>query len=166
MCSRILVDHMMTRYRRPVVFGLVAFLGLAGTGFVWAQQKTEREAARAQDNKRPKINVRAQPPVGVAPARVVLTGELQGGADDFEEYYCPSIEWEWGDDTSSESTIDCEPYEAGKTQIKRRYTVQHTFRREGTYKVYFHLKRKDKLLGSGSVTVQVQPGATGPDWRP
>ena len=153
---------MMRRYRRSVVFGLAAWLGLAGAGFVWAQQKTEREAARGQDNKRPKINVRAQPSVSVAPARVVLTGELQGGADDFEEYYCPSIEWDWGDDTSSESTIDCEPYEAGRTQIKRRYTVQHTFRREGTYKVYFHLKSKDKLLGSASVTVQIQPGGRGP----
>jgi hypothetical protein len=157
---------MMTRTRPPVVFALALWLGLAAAGFAWAQQKTDRDAAKAQEGKRPKINVRAQPSVGVAPARVVLTGELQGGADDFEEYYCPSIEWEWGDDTSSESTLDCEPYEAGKTQIKRRYTVQHTFRHEGSYKVYFHLKRKDKLLGSGSVTVQVQPGAQGPDWRP
>ncbi len=142
-----------------MVLGLTAWLGLAGAGFSWAQQKSDKEAAKASDAKRPKVGVRAQPAVGVAPARVILTGELQGGSDDFEEYYCPTIEWEWGDDTSSESSVDCDPYEAGKTPIKRRFTVQHTFRREGTYKVYFHLKRKDKLLGSASVTVQVQPGA-------
>src|SRR5262245_60467122 len=124
-------------------------------------QQVEKENANQIEAKRPKILVRAQPSVGVAPFRVVFTGELQGGADDFEEYYCPTIEWAWGDDTSSESTLDCEPYEAGKSQIKRRFTVEHIFRREGVYKVYFHLKRKDKLLGSASVTIQVQPGVSG-----
>ena len=60
--------------------------------------------------------------VGIAPARVVFTAELVGGADDFEEYYCPTIEWEWGDGTTSESNVDCAPYEAGKSAIRRRYT--------------------------------------------
>ena len=41
-------------------------------------------------------------------------------------------------------------------------TVQHTFKREGLYKVYFHLKRKDKTIASASVTIQVQPGMRGP----
>jgi len=141
--------------RRNVAIGL-AFLGLAVPAMLWAQ-KTDKDA-KGNETKRPKISLRAQPAVGMAPARVVLTGELQGGSDDFEEYYCPTIEWEWGDDTRSESSFDCEPYEAGKSQIKRRYTTPHIFRREGAYKVYLHLKRKDKLVGSGSVTVQVQPG--------
>ena len=87
--------------------------------------RATKDNAKQVEAKRPKISVRAQPPVGVAPFRVVLTGELQGGADDFEEYYCPTVEWAWGDDTTSESTLDCEPYEAGKSQIKRRFTVEH-----------------------------------------
>jgi hypothetical protein len=107
---------------------------------------------------RPRVLLRAQPSVGVAPARVVLTAELVGGPDDFEEYYCPTIEWEWGDDTRSESTLDCDPFESGKSEIKRRFTVQHVFRRAGAYKVYFHMKRKDKNLASASATIQVQPG--------
>jgi hypothetical protein len=117
-------------------------------------------ALSAQQTKgdRPKMSLRAQPSVAVAPARVLLTAELQGGSDDFEEYYCPTIEWQWGDDTTSESTVDCEPYEAGKSQIRRRFTVQHTYRRDGSYKIYFHLKRKEKVLGSASTTIQVQPG--------
>jgi hypothetical protein len=119
----------------------------------------QRNAAREQDAKRPKMTLRAQPQVSIAPARVMLTAELVGGPDDFEEYYCPSIEWEWGDDTSSESTSDCDPYEAGKSQIKRRYTTQHQFTRPGTYKLYFHLKQKDRILGSATTTIQVQPGA-------
>ena len=127
-----------------------------------AQQSSDRQSDREQEAKRPKIVLRAQPVISVTPARVVLTAELQGGSDDFEEYYCPAIEWEWGDDTSSESSVDCEPFEAGKSQIKRRYTVQHIFRREGVYKVYFHLKRNEKQLGSASATVQVRAGANGP----
>ena len=95
----------------------------------------------------------------MAPVRLTLNAELQGGDDDFEEYYCAGVEWEWGDDTTSESTTDCEPYEAGKSTIKRRYTVQHQFRRPGSYKVFFHLKNRDRILGSGTTTVQVQPGA-------
>jgi hypothetical protein len=96
--------------------------------------------------------------VAVAPARIVMTAELVGGTADLEEFYCPTIEWAWGDDTVSESTVDCEPYESGKSEIKRRYTVQHLFRRGGSYKVYFHLKKKDKTIASASATVQVQPG--------
>ena len=140
-----------------------AVIGLFPSPILMArQQRSDKEAAKELEAKRPKITLRAQPPVGVAPVRVVLTAELQGGADDFEEYYCPTIEWAWGDDTSSESTLDCDPYESGKSQIKRRFTVEHQFRREGTYKVYLHLKRNTKTLASASVTVQVQPGARGP----
>jgi len=141
----------------------VGCLAIAGSlGRAQTSDQTDKETAKQSEAKRPKISLRAQPSVGVAPFRVVLTGELQGGADDFEEFYCPTIEWAWGDDTTSESTLDCEPYEAGKSQIKRRFTVEHMFRREGAYKVYFHLKRKAKMLASASVTVQVQPGARGP----
>ena len=119
----------------------------------------QRDKSKDDDAGRPKIRLRAQPQLAMAPARITLTAELQGGADDFEEYYCAGVEWEWGDDTTSESTTDCEPYEAGKSTIKRRYTVQHQFRRPGSYKVFFHLKNRDRILGSGTTTVQVQPGA-------
>jgi hypothetical protein len=129
---------------------------LAAGALVAAQQKN---AGREQDARRPKMTLRAQPQVAIAPARVLLTAELVGGPDDFEEYYCPSVEWEWGDETSSESTADCAPYEAGKSQIKRRYTTQHQFTRPGTYKLYIHLKQKDRTIGSATTTVQVQPGA-------
>ncbi len=136
---------------------------LAG-GLQALAQNGDRLDGREQEAKRPKVTLRAQPAVAVAPARVVLTAELTGGADDFEEYYCPLVEWNWGDDTVSEALVDCDPYEAGKSQIKRRYTVQHQFRRAGAFKVYFHLKRKDKTLASASATVQVQEGGAGPSY--
>ena len=37
------------------------------------------------------------------------------------EFYCPGIEWDWGDGTESESSEDCEPYQAGVSTIKRRF---------------------------------------------
>jgi len=145
--------------RLPLRVLTVALVCVGTSAAAVTQKENDRETAKALEAKRPKFVLRAQPSVGVAPFRTVLTGELQGGADDFEEYYCPTVEWAWGDDTTSESTLDCDPYEAGKSQIKRRFTVQHTFRRDGQYKVYLHLKRKDKILASASVSVQVQPGA-------
>jgi hypothetical protein len=152
-----------TNLRRLHVIALTC-LALASTAALAAAQKNDqnnKDSTKQNEAKRPKVSLKAQPPVGVAPFRVVFTGELQGGADDFEEYYCPTVEWEWGDFTTSESTLDCEPYEAGKSQIKRRFTVEHTYRNAGAFKVYFHLKRKDKSLASASTTIQVQPGASG-----
>ena len=148
--------------RAFLVAGAASVVGASVTTAILFAQNSDRQSSKEVEARRPKVALRAQPPVAVAPARIVLTAELQGGSDDFEEYYCPTIEWEWGDDTSSESTADCEPYEAGKSQIKRRYTIQHVFRREGPYKIYFHMKRKEKILGSAAATVQVQPGARGP----
>jgi hypothetical protein len=138
---------------------LAAVLGcVVATAVLSAAQK---DRPKDQEQKRPKMTLRAQPQVAVAPARITLTVELTGGADDFQEYYCPSIEWDWGDDTHSESTFDCEPYEPGKSQIKRRYTIQHQFPRAGSYRIYFHLKQRDKILGSANAMVQVQPGLGG-----
>jgi hypothetical protein len=134
------------------VFAAAALLAAASTA--GAQQKPEKEP-----NRRPRLALRANPQVGVAPARIVLTAELIGGADDFEDYYCPTVVWEWGDDTESESTLDCEPYQAGKSEIRRRFTVEHTFRRAGTFRVMFRLKRGDKLVASASVNLPIQPGA-------
>lgn len=141
--------------RRTLIAG--ACFTLAAAAAAPAQQRNGKDD-KTQENRRPKISVRAQPPVGTTPQRVVLTAELVGGADDFEEYYCPGVEWEWGDDTKSESTVDCEPYEPGKSVIKRRFTVEHVFRRPGSYKVFIHLKRRDKAVASGSTSIQVRPG--------
>ena len=109
------------------------------------------------ETRRPKVTLKAQPVVSMSPARVVLTAELQGGANDYEDFYCPSVEWDWGDGTHSESTIDCAPYEAGKTEIKRRFTVEHVFR-AGVYKVMFRLKRHERALATATVNIQVRQG--------
>jgi hypothetical protein len=135
------------------VLTTMAALVLAAASPTLAQQKDPKGPDR-----RPKVSVKAQPQVALAPARIVLSAELTGGADDFEEYYCPTIEWDWGDDTRSESTIDCDPYEVGKSEIRRRFTVEHTFRRSGYFKVYFRMKRAGKPIAAGSVNITVRPG--------
>ena len=117
------------------------------------KDKDQKDAADAK----PKISLKATPVIAMAPARVVLTAELIGGANDYEEFYCNAIEWEWGDGTKSESSSDCAPYEPGKSEIKRRFTVEHVFR-TGVYRVMFHLKRHDKMVGSAMVQIQVRPG--------
>ena len=123
-----------------------------------AAQKSDKD--KDNDPKRPRLTLKAQPMISISPARVVLTAELQGGPNDFEEYYCPTVEWDWGDGTQSESTTDCEPYEAGKSEIKRRFTVEHIFR-AGNFKVMFRLKRHDKPLTAATVSIQVRPGLNG-----
>ena len=126
-------------------------------------------ASETSDKKKPTITIRASPAAGFSPLRVVLTAELKGGDNDFAEYYCPTIEWVWGDDTRAESTADCDPYEPGTSEIKRRYTVSRIFQTAGNMKVEFRLKQKDKIVGAGSTTINVRPGLRDggfPDRRP
>jgi hypothetical protein len=118
-------------------------------------QKSDKDANA--DNKRPKLTLKAQPVIAMSPARVVLTAELVGGANDYEEYYCPTVEWDWGDGTQSASTNDCAPFEEGKSEIKRRFTVEHIFR-AGMFRVAFRLKRRDKAVAFATVNIQVRPG--------
>jgi hypothetical protein len=117
-----------------------------------------QQAEKTEDADRPKLTIKASPKRGRSGQRVVLTAELVGGADDYEEYYCPTVEWLWGDGTESESTLDCAPYEPGKSLIKRRFTAEHVFR-GGDHQVTFRLKRRDKQVAAAVVTIQMQRSA-------
>lgn len=120
-------------------------------------------AATADDKpKRPKISVKANPAMAISPARVVASADINGGPDDFEEFYCAAVEWDWGDDTRSNNSADCDPYEAGKSQIKRRFTADHTYRTAGDYRIQFRLKRKDKPIAAATTSVKIKPGLGDP----
>jgi hypothetical protein len=135
---------------------VVCALGLSAGATPLQDQK---KADKAQDRKkRPRITLRAQPTIGRAPMHSLFSAELIGGDDDFEEYYCPTISWEWSRGDASRSASDCEPYEQGKSVIKRRYTAEHTFRNSGTFRVYFSLARRDKEVGTAFINIVVQPG--------
>jgi hypothetical protein len=147
----------MSHPRRNAWVGAASLLVAATFVTAVSAQKADKDQKDNADARRPKLSLKAQPVIAMAPARVVLTAELNGGANDFEEFYCPSVEWEWGDGTKSESSSDCAPYEPGKSEIKRRFTVEHVFR-AGAYRVMFHLKRRDRSVGVASVNIQIRPG--------
>jgi hypothetical protein len=144
----------LRRYAAPAMT-----LALLAVPFTSAAQK---EKADKSEKDKPTLTLKASPMMTFSPARIALTAELKGGADDYADYYCPSIEWDWDDGTRSESTSDCDPYEAGKSEIKRRFTVQHEYKTAGNYKISLRLKKKDKPLVAANVTVQVRPGLRDP----
>ena len=115
-------------------------------------------ALSAADDKKASVSLKANPSIGFSPARVVVTAEVKGGPDDAEQLYCATVEWIWGDDTRSESKTDCDPYEAGRSEIKRRFTLDHTYQTAGNYRVEFYLKQKNKRVLGGRTTVTVRPG--------
>lgn len=119
--------------------------------------------ARGQGgNKKPSLSLKASPSVSFAPARIVVVAEVKGGADDLEEFYCPTVEWEWGDLTTSTVEADCEPYAPGKSTIKRRYTVEHQYKNSGGFKIVLRLKKGNKLIASANAQIQVRAGLGDP----
>jgi hypothetical protein len=129
---------------------LVCAILVAGSVAIAGTQDAEK--------KKPSLTLRSSPSAGFTPLRVVLTAELKGGDDDFAEYYCPTVEWVWGDDTRAESTADCDPYEPGKSKIRRHYTTTRIFQISGDMKVEFRLKQKNKVVVATSTRITVRPG--------
>ena len=120
---------------------------------------TANAGQRASDaNKKPSVAFKATPPMGFAPLKVRVLVELKGGADDYADFYCASVEWDWADGTTSGGSEDCDPYEPGKSTIQRRFTAEHTFRQSGEYDVAFRLKQKDRVVGYGKGLVRVRSG--------
>jgi hypothetical protein len=108
--------------------------------------------------KRASISLKASPAIAFSPARVVVTADIKGGTDDLEEFYCPAIEWEWGDGTRSTQSADCEPYESGKSEIRRHFTADRVYETSGDYRVELRLKQKDKVIAAGSTLIKIRPG--------
>jgi hypothetical protein len=114
--------------------------------------------AREQGGKKPSLSLKATPAISFAPARIIVVAEVKGGSNDYEEFYCPTVEWDWGDDTISTANSDCDPFEAGKSEIKRRYTVEHRYKNPGAYKIVLRLKKADKLVATANAQIQVRSG--------
>jgi len=108
-----------------------------------------------QGRARPSLTLRASPPFAFAPARISFTGEIRGGPDDEEQLYCPAVVWDWGDDTTSESQADCEPFEKGRSRIRRFYAIEHEFETEGRYLVRLKLLQRNRPVLSASIEIVV-----------
>src|SRR5262245_62019419 len=48
-----------------------------------AQDKERQDKNEKADSKRPRLTLKAQPVIAMSPARIVLTAELVGGANDY-----------------------------------------------------------------------------------
>lgn len=107
--------------------------------------------------KKPRLELRATPRFAFSPAFVMFTAELTGGGD-VEEMHCPELEWFWDDGGRSVQESDCAPFEAGKTQIERRFTAEHEFRTAGTYNVRLTMRKADRRLAETTVRVTVRAG--------
>jgi hypothetical protein len=88
-----------------------------------------------------------------------LIGELKGGQD-VEDFYCPGLEWDWGDGTHSAYESDCAPFEEGTT-LDRFFSARHAFRAPGAYNVRLTLRRATRTIAVASVAIMVQGRTAG-----
>jgi hypothetical protein len=132
---------------------VLAVLALAVAGLVRADDQKSDDHHKG---KRPSMELRSSPRFAFSPARILFTAELKGG-DDIEEFYCPEVEWEWGDGGKSDKEADCDPWTEG-TKIERRFTENHTFQFAGVYRVKATLKKTGKPVASQTLTLTIRAG--------
>jgi hypothetical protein len=104
--------------------------------------------------RKPRLDLRATPRFSFTPSTVLVTAELNGGAD-AEEFYCPAVVWEWDDGGRSANESDCPPFQPG-TAVERRFTAAHAYVRPGVYNVRVHMLRASRRLAMASATVTVR----------
>jgi hypothetical protein len=142
----------MTDHRRALCTIAALAAALASSALPSAAQKDGTD-------KKPSLSLKATPPAGFAPLRVHVAVDVKGGPNDYADFYCPTIQWDWDDGTVSETSEDCEPYEAGKSSITRRFSSDHMYRLSGEYRLTFRLKQKAKVVSSVTSSVTVRPSA-------
>ncbi|HEY6548755.1 MAG TPA: PKD domain-containing protein [Vicinamibacteria bacterium] len=126
----------------PVVLalGILGFPGLA-------------EPGASGSTKKPRHDLRAPPRTAFPPVSVLVVAELVGGGE-HEDYYCPGLEWDWGDGNRSAQESDCEPFSTGAA-LERRFSARHAYRAAGSYSVTLTLRRASRTVAVGTVPVQV-----------
>ena len=130
---------------------LIAALCLAAPGLARADDKDKDKKL-----KKPGLELRATPRFAFSPAHILFTAELKGG-DDIEEFYCPEIEWEWGDGGRSVEESDCDPWGSG-SKIERRFTAHHDYPLAGLYPVKVTLRKAGKNVVTQTLRVTIRAG--------
>lgn len=103
--------------------------------------------------RKPRLDIRPSPRVAFSPVSIYVTAELTGG-DDLEDFYCPALEWDWGDGGRSEYQADCEPFES-KESFERRFFARHDYRRGGQYSVRLTLRRSQRAIAAATANITV-----------
>jgi len=133
-------------------------LALAMSAVALAPLAGAADQARA---RKPRLELRASPRMALMPVTVLVTAELRGG-DEAEDFYCPSLEWDWDDGGRSVHEADCPPFRAGMG-LERRFTAEHAYRRPGSYSVKITLRRAARALAAATTLVQVRSGFGDPE---
>ena len=75
---------------------------------------------------KPRATLGAFPHFSFAPHEVVFTLRIEG--PEVEKFYCPQIEWFFGDGSSSSTLSDCDPWESHEpSSYERIYTKHHKY---------------------------------------
>ena len=114
-------------------------------------------AGEARGAKKPRLDLRASPRIALMPIDVLVVAELVGG-DEIEDFYCPAVEWDWGDGGRSAHEADCPPFEPGMA-MARYHSAHHAYRQPGEYSVRVTLRRVGRSRAGAStvVTIGVTP---------
>jgi hypothetical protein len=116
-------------------------------------------AAKDMKPKKPKLEARALPAMGMVPVEILLVMDLKGG-DDLEDFYCPGIEIDWDDGGKSAQESDCPPFEPGM-KLTRHFTASHEYQRAGEFEVRARLLHAEQTVASATVRLSLRPGLGG-----
>jgi hypothetical protein len=105
-------------------------------------------------SRKPRLDLRATPRVAMSPVNVFLLAELVGEPQG-EEFYCPGLEWEWGDGGRSAYESDCPPFAPG-AELERRFSATHAYLRPGDYQVTVKLRRADRSIATATASITVR----------
>ncbi len=108
-----------------------------------------------KDSGKPSLSLRATPVMAFAPARITLSAQLKGVDGGKEDFYCPTVEWDWGDGTISQSSNDCEPFQPNRSEIQKSFVTQHVYKTGGEYEVRILLKKADRIVALGSASLNI-----------
>ena len=75
---------------------------------------------------------------GAAPLEVTFAGELVGGADDNQDFYCVESTFDFGDGVTQSAIPGCIEWQPG-VEVQRRYAASYIYEKPGTYQVVFQL---------------------------
>ncbi len=112
-------------------------------------------ASNNQKDSKTSLLLRATPVMAFAPARITLAAQLKGEVGDKEDFYCPTVEWDWGDGTISQSSSDCEPFQPNKSEIQKSFTTQHIYKTGGEYVVKIMLKKAERVVAMASASLNI-----------
>jgi len=125
---------------------------------------TDQGHTSSQKGKKPHLEMRVAPRMGLSPVTIHFTVEVVGG-DDLEEWYCPEIEWDWDDGGRSVQESDCAPFTAD-SKIDRRYSAEHDYPRAGNFQPKMTLRHNSTVVAVATGRLTVRPGVSDPENQP